>query len=248
MDTMLTEDKNLKDSVKDISNMPVPYQASGSDLVLFNKTNKLVTALYMVTDIMDIDEPLRNKLRTLSVGILSDTYSYYHKDLVKKIPEILSFFGLASTIGMISEMNSSILKKEFIGLKEAFEEKLGQQQGMSLMDLLKESPLEISKGQHTRIGVQKGGTLMKAISDKMHKQNNNTNFDLLKKQRREEIIKIIKDNTVGGATIKDIKDKAYGSLISCGDKTLQRELISMVKDNVLYKTGEKRWSKYSVVV
>ncbi len=244
---MLTDDKNLKDSVKDISNMPVPYQATAVDIVFYNKINKLVTALYMVTDIMDTTEPLRGKLRTLGVEILSDIYSSSERELVKKVQEVLSFLGLASTIGMISEMNSSILKKEFLSLKQTLEERLGQQQGLSLMDLLKESPLEINKGQHTRIGVQKGSTLMKAISDKIHQPNSNPNFDLLKRQRREEIIKVVKD-IIGGATIKDIKDKAIGTLASYGEKTLQRELVSMVKDHILYKTGSKRWSKYSVVV
>ena len=135
MDTMLTDDKNLKDSVKDISNMPVPYQATAVDIVFYNKINKLVTALYMVTDIMDTTEPLRGKLRTLGVEILSDIYSSSERELVKKVQEVLSFLGLASTIGMISEMNSSILKKEFLSLKQTLEERLGQQQGLSLMDL-----------------------------------------------------------------------------------------------------------------
>jgi len=74
-------------------------------------------------------------------------------------------------------------------------------------------------------------------------------FDIVKKQRRTEIISIVK--IIGGnATIKDIKDRAKvlpaqaESLLSCGEKTLQRELISMIKDGVLDKTGEKRWSRY----
>ena len=64
-----------------------------------------------------------------------------------------------------------------------------------------------------------------------------------------KILNIIK--TIGGsATIKDIKDRAKampeqaGLLVSCSEKTLQRELVSMVKDDVLNKTGEKRWSRY----
>jgi hypothetical protein len=68
-------------------------------------------------------------------------------------------------------------------------------------------------------------------------------FNGLKKERREQIIKIVGNNP-NGATITDIKTSAQGSLASCGEKTLQRELFSMVKDNVLNKTGEKRWSRY----
>ncbi len=57
---------------------------------------------------------------------------------------------------------------------------------------------------------------------------------------------------MGMATIKDIKDKIKTTpeqasfLVSCSEKTLQRELVSMVKDGVLNKTGKKRWSRYFV--
>ena len=229
------------------------------DIVPYSKVNKLVTALYMVTDIMDKDEPLRNKLRTLGVEILSDIHtSKASSDINKKVEQIVSFLDIALTIGMVSEMNSSILKKEFIVLNRALDQ---SQQGFSLMNFLKESPKEFSKGQggqSLKLGVQKGSTLMKALSDKTNTMSNNQpnqseNFERIKKQRREDIIKIIKDTVklypaLGGATIKDIKDSNFGSLTSCGEKTLQRELVSMVRDNILSKTGEKRWSRYSIVV
>ena len=71
-------------------------------------------------------------------------------------------------------------------------------------------------------------------------------FDILKKQRSDDIINFIRKN-IGGVTITDIKNGVYGSLSSCSEKTLQRELISMVKNGVLNKTGEKRWSRYFLV-
>ena len=49
--------------------------------------------------------------------------------------------------------------------------------------------------------------------------------------------------------IKDIVDKIKAGefgVYPCGEKTLQRELVSMAKDGVLNKTGEKRWSRYFV--
>ena len=75
-------------------------------------------------------------------------------------------------------------------------------------------------------------------------------FDALKKQRRELISKIIKASPAGGGdssnghSIKDIMSALKNSGEVWGEKTLQRELVSMVNDGVLKKTGEKRWSKY----
>ncbi|MFA5777926.1 MAG: hypothetical protein WC870_00320 [Candidatus Paceibacterota bacterium] len=268
---MFREEKNLKDlsSNSDITIKDTPISIS------YTKTNKLITALYMVTDIIDKDEPLRNKLRTLGTEIISDM-NFSPSDACRRIAEIMSFLDIASAVYVISEMNCNILRKEFLELNRSIEESTGRVKGINrqinLVDFLREElPLtndvsfnksdkkfnSIGHHQSTSIGVQKGNTLMKALSgikvssrpidgyDRKIKHIATESFDILKKQRRNEITNLIQKNG-GNATITDIKNGAYGSLSSCGEKTLQRELVSMVKDGVLNKTGEKRWSRYFI--
>ncbi len=280
---MFREEKHLKDS----STENLGLALKDSILVVsYTKTNKLITALYMVTDIIDKDEPLRNKLRTLGTEIISDMNGAPAKAR-GKIGETMSFLDIASAVGIISEMNCTILKKEFTELNKSINEALGGSKEISkqinLTDFF-EATLEeeeksvergptlsfkqiyLDKGQRnskghgevrtgTNIGVQKGSTLLKALSkvavsprpigaaSAKSIKSTADNFDVLKKQRRNEISGVIRKIGVG-ATITDIKNGAYGSLVSCGEKTLQRELVSMIKDNLLTKTGEKRWSKY----
>ena len=279
--------KNLKNSISDM-----PTFSKGLSLVSYSKTDKLITALYMVTDVMDRDEPLRNKLRSLGVNIISDTNSTSLRTSINKsINEVLSLLDIAFTVGMISDMNCSILKKEFNKLKQSVEEPNQSQlsgRQVSLSGFFTEeddSSVVEDNGQQedvhyisnkfsNRIGVQKGSTLMSALSkfqtsnkvSQTYNKNNFTsrsegfnrntspsmsgNFDALKKQRRESISKIIKANPISGGdkslghSIKDIMSALKNSGEECGEKTLQRELVSMVNDGVLKKTGEKRWSKY----
>jgi predicted transcriptional regulator len=70
--------------------------------------------------------------------------------------------------------------------------------------------------------------------------------DTAKKERKEIILNILKDNP-NGQTITDIKNAAYGPLRTVGEKTLQRELVAMVAEGVLKKTGTKRWSRYFLI-
>jgi hypothetical protein len=267
---MFGEEKNLKDSA---SSLGITIKDSRIT-ISYTKTNKLITALYMVTDIIDRDEPLRNKLRTLGTNIISDINSSPINAL-GKIAEAVSFLDIAAAINIISEMNCNILRKEFleldqsikqstdkvavlnrqINLSEFFREpaRLGGELPASKQNQPKGHYKSIGHQYSTRIGVQKGSTLLKALSDTRLSPLKTEDFDILKKQRRQDILNIIK--LVGGnATIRDIKDKAQltpdqsNSLVSCSEKTLQRELVSMVKDNVLNKTGEKRWSRYSLVI
>lgn len=64
----------------------------------------------------------------------------------------------------------------------------------------------------------------------------------IKNDRQLTIINTIKEK--GELSIKDLTDVIKG----CSEKTIQRELISLVTDGVLYKTGERRWSRYSLAV
>ena len=285
---MFGEEKKLTDISDEARPSMLGLASHKASVIGYTKTNKLITALYMVTDILDKDEPLKNKLRTLGVEILSDISMSKPAFDTFKINQILSFLDIASAVNIISEMNCGILSKEFLKLDQSIRESMGNDSEarpnslglasriVNLSEFFRAEELQISRTTldiekrgrenskgHTRIGVQKGSTLMKALSDKtrgLSDRNNREerpsglkNFDILKKQRREDIINIIK--TIGGnATITDIKDKTQNlpigsqtTLTSCSEKTLQRELVSMIKDGVLNKTGEKRWSRYKLV-
>lgn len=251
---MLGENKNLKDtsknSLKDTPFTPIPstnvpalYEAFNSNSTYYIKTNKLITALYMVTDTMEKEEPIRLRLRTLGVEILSDITMPKAVFDTQKIDQILSFLNIAFDVRMVSEMNCNILRKEFTELKQSIQE-FTAKNNLWFEELTKESPspksVSFYKGHHTRIGVQKGSTLMKALGEIEGKNNG---FEIIKKQRRELISKVVKDKP-DGVSIKDITSTLKDLGDSMGEKTLQRELVSMVKDNVLKKTGEKRWSLY----
>lgn len=59
--------------------------------------------------------------------------------------------------------------------------------------------------------------------------------------RRERVLNVLRDK--GESTIKDIVEVVK----DCSEKTIQRELMSLIKDNVIARHGERRWSKYSLV-
>lgn len=64
--------------------------------------------------------------------------------------------------------------------------------------------------------------------------------DAKKISRKESIISIIKMK--GEVGIKDISSV----VINCSEKTIQRELMTMVSEGILRKSGDRRWSVYSL--
>lgn len=63
-----------------------------------------------------------------------------------------------------------------------------------------------------------------------------------KNDRQTLILSTIKSK--GESSIKDLTDVIKG----CSEKTIQRELIALVNSGDLLKTGERRWSRYTVAV
>lgn len=59
--------------------------------------------------------------------------------------------------------------------------------------------------------------------------------------RRTRIMGVLKAQP--GASIKDIVD----TVKDCSEKTVQRELNTLIKDGLVVREGERRWSKYRVL-
>lgn len=233
------------------------------------KTEKLLTALYMVTDCMETDDALKEKLRLLGVELLSDIYKLssllpmeknaHISVSINRIYEILSFIEIAGTIGYVSEMNTRILKNEFKILITELESY--QTENKNFTFTLDEKMLEVKRGEENLIsnghlyeGVLNNKTSIKDTYSNIYKKTNNimSNRNVLNKsnphidykkvklERVEKIISIIKDKK--DATIKDISSK----LTDVSEKTIQRELNDLIEKGQIKKIGKKRWSRYQI--
>ncbi|MFA5773619.1 MAG: hypothetical protein WC908_03025 [Candidatus Paceibacterota bacterium] len=262
------------------SNVPDVKALSNGVIYEFanKKTEKLVTALYMVSDCMDSDDALKGKLRQLGVELLSDMYKlstlspmdkHVHiSSSLARVNEILSFVEIAYTIGFISEMNTAILKKEFIiliGELESHQKKdkhftftLDQQmfslpedssarQGLAERDGIKDMPAHTGKrASFNRMSFTNNKSPLSTFQS--HKTNHSVTNLADRHDRTEKILNIIKDLSRNKAEKKEISIKDISiSFTNCSEKTIQRELNSLVSKGQLKKTGAKRWSRYAVI-
>ncbi len=97
------------------------------------KSERLVTALYLVTDLMSDQDPIKHGLRKNSVTLLSSMNSLAQLDVkdrviemkisLKAVTEIISLLHVAVTTGIVSEMNGEILMGGFRALQLVLEKK-----------------------------------------------------------------------------------------------------------------------------
>ncbi len=217
------------------------------------KSQKLATALYLITGFFSDNEPLKWKLRDLSSRLISvsllikGNYFKHNSGVLEMraiITEITSLLLVLKQAGLISDMNYSIINQEFSSLlsivspSEEFES-LGE---MHIKRSFFSAP-EIAQKEigHISAPTQISHTSIKTIKDKTTEDLKDFSVVAVKKNGRQSIIiNLLKRK-------KEIMIKDVSPLIDgCSEKTIQRELLSMVHNGILNKIGEKRWSKYSL--
>ncbi|MFA6463593.1 MAG: hypothetical protein WCV55_01150 [Candidatus Paceibacterota bacterium] len=241
-----TEELSLKDI---FSNSPL-------NLYIFKKTNKLSIASYLLTEHIKDIEPLKWSIRKTAVQMVEGVMSFKglnKTEVSSLLLSLRSYFETAVSVKLISKNNSEILISEIDKLAQEIgsfnpskgaEKELGQNFFsverpvlIPAQDLLENLKKEIAVSNKNSESVDKGHQTFKGQTQAV-KSKPFRNEEEDKRQRRHKILSIIKHKKE--VTIKDISS----SIKECSEKTIQRELNSLLFEKVIKKVGERRWSKY----
>jgi hypothetical protein len=217
---------------------------------IFKKTERLVSAIYLVTNFFSDNEPIKWSLRKKSEELLSFVLAYrntnqsansvFVENGKTKIIELISLLEVSMNAGLVSNMNFSVVNKEFINLIGLLNQVNFKTENDSVTDALNKSFATSFSGLSIKDKVFVSNTSLPQVI----KDNNSVlegRIEFKKTNRQNIIVNLLKKRKE--LTIKDI-----ASVIKdCSEKTIQRELISFINAGLLKRTGERRWSKYSLV-
>lgn len=210
-------------------------------------------AVYMITDLFEKDEPLRMSLRRISVECIESSNK---KDSILRL---ISAIKLSKDLKLVSDMNSDILLNVLNDhLLEIDKSNVNTDSDIDISDIVNSDYVNDSKSEPVQIaessnilesrplaineGIKKTplSNTSITINNSTHniKTVNNISMDI--GSRRKKILEIVRSR--GAVTINEFMDSIKG----CSSKTIQRELTSLVLSGTLKKTGERRWSKYSL--
>jgi len=96
---------------------------------LYKKTEKLISAIYLVTDLLSDSEPVKWSLRESGIRSLEDIFAYMLenkfgvqiKSLQANFIRMISLLEIAQVAGLISKMNHKIVSEEFKNLLDALD-------------------------------------------------------------------------------------------------------------------------------
>lgn len=231
------------------------FPNSPLNLYIFKKTNKISIASYLLTEHIKDSDPLKWNIRKTVLETLEGMMSFKGLDREQVgclLLSLRSYFEIAFAVKLVSKNNSEIIIKEIDKLADEIgnfdsskveEKKIGQSffdvekpALISAENLIENLRKEISVFNENDKLSNKGHQNYKG--QKILSNNSSRNEEEDKSQRRTKILSIIKQKKE--VTIKDISS----SIKDCSEKTIQRELNSLLFEKVIKKTGERRWSKY----
>lgn len=249
----MEQDKTITTESGHKTHDPISFFEKDANFVFaFKKTEKLVSAIYMITNLFPDSEPMKWALRKKSSDLVSFILGYkdvkdsglgdYSYNIKSRILELVSLLEVSYRAGLISHMNHSIIKHEFNNLSEVFNA-TSIPAKTPVHENLSKSFFSVHDGRSTEQSIPDSGSNQRAIaSDFVTKDTPVLEPEGFKRSNRQNIILgLLKKKKE--LTIKDI------ALVikDCSEKTIQRELISFIDAGVLKRTGERRWSKYSLV-
>lgn len=236
-----------------------------SVLFVHRKTERVVAALFLITENLGADNPIRHKVRNLGVDLMSfmlaetrsksDQFDRSGSSFVSRLLEIASLLEIAFLAEQLSEMNVRLLGSEIERLVLMTEKNKRQNESSSMQvsnvnkvlsaEDSKERSLGLSHKIRQRLFDKRPGSKASRPDPKY-----SSAFDVKKPQQlvfkdnKNERRKVIVEALQGGKKmgVKDFVSVLYG----VGEKTIQRELAALVESGVLNREGERRWSKYSL--
>lgn len=223
---------------------------------VFKKTERIVKAIYLITNFFYVLEPLKWDLRKSASKLLKSVMSFSKSSLSDKesqghilssnVLEVLSLLDIAYNSGFITQMNYEVLNYE-INKIAIFIDEYVKSQTVSNKSLFNNKTFFVEDKNNIKDNLSQTQRIYKGHNEKYNVLYKKTSKESLNKtkpvgsnnlKRHEEIINLIKDK--GEVSVKDI------ALVinDCSEKTIQRELQSLIKSGVLEKRGERRWSRY----
>lgn len=251
----------------------IPHE--GLFMSVTKKAEKIATALYMLTDLIPEGDPMRHQIRKVSLSVLSDTrmltYSltgdvYFHVGkIISKSWEIVSLTEVCVVVGFISDMNYRVLKNALVdfigdlrnkqrieGFKRLEDMKIGEGEASNITlnsDFFQVTEQElrteisqtknikdIDKGHNKAIVSFKNPVTVNKVQKSISENSDNKMTE--RKAKIQALVIEKKD-----ISIRDILlyFKDFSS------KTILRDLNALIEEGKIKKTGDRRWSRYSVL-
>ena len=207
---------------------------------IYKKAERLAKAIHMVAPAFTGSPALRDRIANISVCLVDGavcTPNQAREVLARELLALSSILSIASSAGILSPMNADIIARE---AKQLLEEVAGYEDPHLALE-------ETPRFENALRSAGKGKVVKKAAPAPVApvsfkgQDKGQTKAPASNGNRREAIISVLRSK--GPSFIKDISTVVR----DVSEKTIQRELQSLVLEGKVSKEGDRRWTTYRLV-
>lgn len=220
---------------------------------LYKKSERIAKAVHLILPAFKDARALKERLECVAIGLIDASLlgpREARETLSRELLSLASLLSLAKASGSLSSMNVDIITREAQRLLEEIagyeDRQVSLEEAPTLAGLLRETPgtrassrprpaAPASVLEYRTDAARKHNASFK--EDKRHDTSANQKSD-----RKEKILSLVASK--GSASIKDISLMMPG----VSEKTVQRELQALVSLGRVRKSGERRWTTYTLAV
>lgn len=227
-----------------------PFGENRSGERAYRRAERLVAALFLLTKHIPADEPLRIETRRIATSVLPQILAL--RDQMRAVGSsranefhatirlLISFMNMLVFSGFVSSQNAESASEALDDLGNF----IAVAQRSALSESVKFSREDLLDVREVRKGHIKDIKDRQSIKDKLSlKDSGDVSYTepLALPERAHGIMTLLRSG--GDFNIRDIAS----NLPEYSEKTVQREVASLVGRGLVRRTGLRRWSRYSIV-
>jgi hypothetical protein len=214
---------------------------------IYRKAERLAKAIHLITPAFRNSPALRDRMDQVAIGLVDAAIlppSEARDRLSRELLALSSVLSIARSGGLLSSMNAELIGREAHHLLQevaSYEEpRLFLEEAPTLAALAKDMSAQPSpRRNETSLPAhrEQRATRRESASTKGQAKGQSPEKTI---DRREAILSILRSK--GPSYIKDISTV----IRDVSEKTIQRELQSLVESGEVTRTGERRWTTYAI--
>ncbi|HEY0010911.1 MAG TPA: hypothetical protein VGB97_03320 [Candidatus Paceibacterota bacterium] len=211
---------------------------------IYKKAERLAKAIHLIAPAFRHSPALRDRLDQVSVGLVDaaiEPPSSTRDQLSRELLALSSVLSIAESSGLLSSMNAELIAREAHTLLQevaSYEApRLFLEEAPTLAMLAKDMASE--NARESRVPERTAKPVLAPKSAPATRQPKGQVSDKTN-SRRDAIVSILKSK--GPSYIKDISTV----IRDVSEKTVQRELQALVESGEVTRTGERRWTTYTL--
>ncbi len=209
---------------------------------IYKKTERLARGVHLIAPAFAQSEALRKRADEIAMALIDAAVLpplAARAALSRELLSLSSLLSIGRTGGLLSHMNADLMSRESHLLLEEIanyeEPRLSLGESRTIAELAKASPAKKEMQAPKALKIPMKTALPVDEYSQGHLSDSGGKTD-----RRDSILSVLKDK--GPSYIKDISTVVRG----VSEKTIQRELQTLVGQGTVVRQGKRRWTRYSL--